>query len=181
MTIKLVFILSLLLIPNFAMACECSEKADNSGALELANRSDIIVLGRALELLDSSKYDQRAVNVIFKIDSVIKGPADLDQIIINQFTTGNCVKIFEIGEQYLITGLKIEKFVLRLDQKNSEDKLAPPPPNRIEENKVICYDCKPKELEYWNGLARTNFIVSTDQCRSFKANSEMANYFRKEN
>ena len=183
MKIRLFFILTFLLISNFAFACVCSEKTNEAGATELENRSDIIVLASALEKVEYSASDQRPINIIFKVDSIIKGPTNLKRIVINQWSTGNCVKIFNLGEQYLITGLEIKEFIFKQsDQDTSSEKLIPPPPpNQIERSKMICYDYDVEEVEYWNELARNHLVVSTDQCRSFRANGEMAKYFRKRN
>lgn len=132
--------------------CDCFPL--NARTIEkLKEKSDLIAIGFPTEIIVSENNYEEDI-VVFQIDSLIKGKnLNSRTILINQNQAGNCANYFELCEQYVITGEKIQnvKQTYRMGQ-NSHS----------------------KNLE---DLVLENYMISTDGCRTFKLNSSLAETF----
>ena len=164
--------------PNF---CVCS-KLDNKNVAEMKKNSDVIVIGKFTQRIPLDRYDQESnLNGYFKIDSIIKGPNDLENLVINQFSTGNCHELFELDKEYLVLGIHIKGFK-DLTAQNKSDKsdgehLPPPPSNEIHNSIMDCFSSDKRTLKKWNKIADRNYVIHTNQCSTYKLSGKFAKMF----
>ena len=83
-------------------------------------------------------------------DSIKKGELITKKILINQNNAGNCAIVFEKGIRYVITGIKVNK--AKQTYRPSQESHDP----------------------YLDELVQTNYMITTDMCRSFEIGSESA-------
>lgn len=190
MKIKQLIILGFLLLNlQLANACSCME-IDSASAKELLEEVEIIIIGQAVQNADfnpevRANWDRRnkGLNVVFKVDSVLKGCKELKEVILNQFSNGNCGEYFKFGQQYLILGTRLLEFVNKTpEQVKFEKGVIPieypsPPPSSILNSKMLCFNNSQEEVDYWEQLAKYNIVLFTSQCSSFSMNGKSANYF----
>lgn len=189
MRLKHLLLIILLVVAERVNACECFP-IDSASANELMNEVEFVIIGHAVRNIGfnsevNGMWDQRnrGYNVLIEIDSVIKGDVDSKAVIVKQFG-GNCDQIFEFGEQYLIVGNQLDKFVNRTpryERTNDEElpptSLPPPPPPSIYDKTVTFYSNSDEEVKFWNGLANEQIILNTSMCSSFFVTSKKASYF----
>jgi hypothetical protein len=189
MRFKYLLLTITLIIAEQANACECFP-IDSASARELMNEVDFVIIGHAIRNVGfnsevNGMWDQRkrGYNVLIEIDSVIKGKAVSKTVIVKQFG-GNCDQIFEFGEQYLIVGNRLNKFVNRTsikkrtnDEELPPNSLPPPPPPSINDKTVTFHNNSDDEVQFWNELANEQVILNTSMCSSFQLTSRTANYF----
>jgi len=189
MRIKHITLIISLLAFERANACQCFP-IDSASAIELINEVEFVIIGHAINNVGfnsevNSMWNQRqkGFNVLIKIDSVIKGRLDSKTVVVKQFG-GNCDQIFEFGEQYLIVGNQLKKFVngTPKNQRTNDEELPPtslppPPPPSINDQAVTFYDSSNEEVGYWNKLANEQVILNTSMCSSFFITSKNASYF----
>lgn len=151
---------------------------------------DFLVIGHAVKNIGfnpevNEMWDNRnqGYNVLIEVDSIVKGNLKSKTIYVRQFG-GDCDQIFKFGEQYLIVGNQLAKFVLRSTKRRRNKKGEipptdmPPPPPSIYSKTAIFYDSNKKEVSYWNELANEQIIVSTSMCSSFSVTNKIATYFQ---
>ena len=87
--------------------CDCFPL--NARTIEkLKEKSDLIAIGFPTEIIASENNYEEDI-VVFQIDSLIKGKnLNSRTILINQNQAGNCANYFELCEQYVITGEKVQ-------------------------------------------------------------------------
>ena len=189
MWLKQIFVaLIALLTVDRVNACECFS-IDSISAKELANEVEFVIIGHAVKNVEfysevNRMWDQReqGYNVLIEVDSVVKGNVKSKNIVIKQFG-GNCDQIFEFGEQYLIIGNQLEKFINKTPKrpKTIEGEIpltsVPPPPPSIHDTKVYLFNNEKEEVDYWNKLANESIIINTSMCSSFAVESWNAKYF----
>lgn len=188
MRFKYLLLTITLVIAEQANACECFP-IDSASARELMNEIDFVIIGHAIRNVGfnsevNGMWDQRnrGYNVLIEIDSVIKGNAVSKTVIVKQFG-GNCDQIFEFGEQYLIVGNRINKFVNRtpIKERTNDEELPPnslpPPPPSINDKTVTFHNNSDDEVQFWNELVNEQVILNTSMCSSFQLTSMTANYF----
>ncbi|WP_421978561.1 hypothetical protein [Roseivirga seohaensis] len=179
-------ILALLCLPQIAHACSCVE-IDKAWVKSFIKNYDYVFVGSAVEVLHFdddirtliSERDKGYSEVLFKVDSMIKGDYNLKQIVINQFDQGSCLEWFKIGDQFVIVGNRVENVIWNGGKKEdflSLEEVPPAPPGynnsiQIRENR--------KAYHYWKRLARRHTIVTTDMCSTFRVGTEDANLFLK--
>ena len=149
--------------------CICP-KLDDRNVAELKKSSDVIVIGKFIRQIPLGNYD-RGINTngYFKIDSVLKGPAQLKHIVINQFPSGNCRELFDEKTEYVVTGKHITEFK-HLDYPDNQS----PPATTIRDTVMECYSLDQNTLGKWNTIANENYVVFTNQCLTFNLNSKSA-------
>jgi hypothetical protein len=153
------------------------------------NEAGFVVIGHAVKNVGFNNevndiWDQQngGYDVLFKVDSVIKGNLNLKTIVIKQFG-GNCDRIFKFGKKYLIVGNQLETFVNKTPKRKKikEGEIPPnsmpPPPPSVNSKTAIFNDGSDDEMRYWNNLANEHVILNTSMCSSFLVNSKNASYF----
>lgn len=170
------------------IACTCFP-LDSLSAKQMINEVDFVLIGHAIKNIgfnseENEIRDQRnqGYDVLIEIDSIVKGNLKSKTIFVRQFG-GNCDQIFKFGEQYLIVGNQLEKFVLRTPKRRKNKKgeipltdMPPPPPSAYSKT-AIFYDSSQEEVSYWDELAEQQIVVSTSRCSSFYVTSKTASYF----
>lgn len=176
-----------LILAERSHACTCFP-IDSLSAKELKKEVEFPIIGRAVknvnyntEVNDMWDKSNRGYNVLFKIDSIVKGKLKTKTIVIKQFG-GNCDRIFEFGKQYLIVGNKLEKFINRTPKREKTKVEIPitvtqPPPPGVYSKTAIFYDSNEDEVRYWNDLAKQQVIINTSSCSSFHINNSYTRYF----
>lgn len=181
---RIILVLLFFGIVGSSKACVCFD-IDSVSARGLIERAEFVIIGRAIENVGydvevNAMWDEqgRGFDVLFKVDSVLKGDVHAESIYVKQFG-GNCDRVFEFGEQYLIIGRQLDKFVgITLEQGNlKEGEIPPPPPPSIYSKTVTFYDRNKKDIKYWNELAGESVIINTSACSSFSLTSGAAGYF----
>ncbi len=183
--------IGLLLAFSNTFACECFP-IDSLSAENILKDYEFAIIGSAIkninyspeinEMWDSSK---QGYEVVIVVDSVIKGDLSSKEIVINQFSNGNCSQIFEFGKPYLILGNRLSTFINRTpDLLEPEDgeilvEYPPPPPNSIQNSTMYCFNNDQEEIDYWNELASEYLVLYTSQCVSFETSRRYASYFLK--
>ena len=174
---------------NMLSACTCFD-IDSASAQQLIHEVEFVIIGHPMknvEFIDEIRNNwdrkEKGYEVVFEIDSVIKGELPFHKIILNQFSNGNCSRLFEFGEQYLIFGTRLTEFINRTpEEPNTQEGEIPPtfdegPPPSVSQTKMFCYNNEQEEVDYWNVLANENVVIYTSQCSSFFINSKAAEYF----
>lgn len=188
MKLKPLLLFILLAVAGRVNACQCFP-IDSASANELMHEVEFIITGHAVSNVGfnsevNGMWDQRSkgYNVLIEIDSVIKGNVDSKTLIVKQFG-GNCDQIFEFGEQYLIVGNQLDKFVNRTPRrrKTKEGEIPPTsmpsPPPSVHSKTAIFYDSSDEEVGFWNEQANKQVILNTSMCSSFYVTSRNASYF----
>lgn len=104
------FIISLLSITNFALACDC----DGTPTIaESIKSSDVIVTGKVISILPDNKNGKQSTYLFeiirLKVESVIKGDSTQVIEIKTAATTAMCGFPFKKGESYLVYGSSDKK------------------------------------------------------------------------
>lgn len=188
MRLKHLFLIISLVVAEHANACECFP-IDSASASELMNEVEFVIIGHAVSNVGfnsevNGMWDQRnkGYNVLIEVDSVIKGNVNSKTVVVKQFG-GNCDQIFGFGEQYLIVGNQLDKFVNRTPkyERTNDEELPstslPPPPPSINDKTVTFYSNSDEEVKFWNGLANEQIILNTSMRSSFFVTSKKASYF----
>ncbi|MEB2776787.1 hypothetical protein SYJ56_15785 [Algoriphagus sp. D3-2-R+10] len=135
---------------------------------------EFVIIGHAVKNVGlntevNGMWDQhnRGYNVLFEIDSVIKGNLESKMIIVKQFG-GNCDQIFKFGEPYLIVGNQLEEFVNKTPKRRKPKKGEIPPASMpsVYSKTAIFYDSSDDEVNYWQELANEQIILNTSMCSS---------------
>ncbi len=131
--------------------CDCFP-LNSKTIKELKTKSDLIAIGKPIEKITSDYVYEEDV-IVFEIDSLVKGKAEITTIMFNQNNAGNCGEYFELCKEYLITGDMIQnaKETYRMGQTNHSNKLE--------------------------RLIKENYMISTNGCRSFRLESSLAKEF----
>ena len=155
MKILINILLPLSLIFSISNYCTCPS-LDKKMIKYLKSESDLIVTGKPVKIFNIDNAHLGYEMVQFDIDSIIKGDQNISCIMIDQNSVGNCGVFFEIGEEYLITGEKIEsaKQTYSMTQKSHSN-----------------------ELET---IINENYTISTSNCRSFNLSTIAAKEFLNE-
>lgn len=161
--------------PSF---CVCP-KLENKYTEKIKENSDVIVIGKFTNPIPFGKYDEGVnMNGYFKIDSIIKGPTGLKNLVINQFSTGNCRELFQLNKEYLVFGIHITEFKnMPVSNKSKDENLPPPPLNEIHDSIMDCYSSDKRTIKKWNGIAEKNYVIFTDQCSTFGSKGQFAKKF----
>jgi hypothetical protein len=189
MRLKNIFLIILFIgASERVIACTCFP-LDSLSAKQMINEVDFVVIGHAIKNIGSNPevnkmWDQlnQGYNVLIEIDSIVKGNLKSKTIFVRQFG-GNCDQIFKFGEQYLIVGNQLEKFVYRTPKSRKNKKVEipttdmPPPPPSVYSKTAIFYDSSQEEVSFWNELAYEQIIVNTSMCSSFYVTSKIASFF----
>ncbi|WP_141655457.1 hypothetical protein [Roseivirga seohaensis] len=178
-------ILALLCLPQITNACECAG-IDDAVVKRLIEKYDYVFVGSAIEVLhpDDEKPDftsnesKGGMNVIFEIDSVIKGESKLKTVIVNQFGMDSCNMWFKLGEKYIVVGKRIDKLNWNRVKKGDFPYWEEQPPILGYRHSLQILGNR-KEYRYWKRLARRNTIITTDMCSTFRVGTEDANLFLK--
>lgn len=177
-------VLALLCLPQIPHACSCVE-IDKAWVKSFIKNYDYVFVGSAVEVLHFdddirtliSERDKGYSEVLFKVDSMIKGDYKLKQIVINQFDQGSCSEWFKIGDQFVIVGNRIENVIWNGGKKEDFLSLEEVPPAPSGYNNSIQIRENRKAYRYWKRLARRNTIVTTAMCSTFKMGTEYADLF----
>ena len=160
-----------------SFACTCGIELTKDGADKLKEHMEIIVEGTVIEVVDE-QFDIYGLNqnVRVCVDRVIKGPKDLDEIVTNQYSAGNCAKGLSIGNSYIIGGSEIKKFE-RVVVDYSENIRMPLPNSNLENQKLSIENISKSFIRLWNRIARETTVILTDGCLIFRSDIEFATYF----
>ncbi len=120
-------------------------------------------------------------DVLVKVDSILKGDFKSDTVFVNQVDVGNCLKMFKLGNTYLIIGFEIKQY------KNiptpmimpDNDLSPPPPPPPFTFNEGIVTDESPTSeyADFNNDLLKRYTAMTTDQCLSFSSGTKISTEF----
>lgn len=190
MEIKHILMIACLFLIEPVIACSCFF-IDSTYAEEIMKEVDFVVVGRAIKNVGfsqevNSRWDKenRGFDVQFEVDSIIKGDLMSKSLIVKQFG-GNCDQIFKFGEQYLVIGYEIEKFIDKTPKQRKPKKgeipenQIPPPPPSVYSRTAVFYNSGHKEVSFWNNKAKKNIVLETSMCSSFPIDSATAGYFLK--
>ncbi|MCB0495794.1 MAG: hypothetical protein KDC79_06640 [Cyclobacteriaceae bacterium] len=172
---------------GFSNSFACTCETDSTVIRKYMEDAEYIVIGHAIKNIDYNNevresWDKRnsGFEVVFVVDSIIKGEIESNEILINQFGEGNCSQLFEFGERYILFGNRLKKFINRTPKIPKVKKgeipatLEPPPPPSIFETIMYCYNNKDNEIRYWNKLAESKIVLHSSQCSTFNMNSLLA-------
>ena len=176
--ILIIILLSLPFKSSSPIFCICPELKGEKVA-EIKKNMEVIVVGKFTKQIEFGEYDDGVnINGYFKIDTIIKGPTDLKNLVINQFSNGNCRELFEPNKQYLVLGNHITKFKdMKTSNKSTNEHLPPPPPNEIHNSIMECYSSNKTTIKQWNQIAERNYIIHTNQCLTFELKERSAKLF----
>jgi multimeric flavodoxin WrbA len=164
-----------------AYSCVCAP-LEPSRYQELVDQYDAIVIGTPIEVVvhdDELKSmwtkAKQFTEVKIKIEKVLKGKIDSGFIVVNQFGTGNCGRMYKFGENYLIFGDRINSFSMGDKYKSTipDPCPPPPPPNEFINGTMTCHSEEEKEVEFWKNISRKEFVIFSDYCISFYTNSDL--------
>jgi len=168
---KLVILIFCLLILSVTPIFSCScDTIDKDAVESLMKEVDYILIGKATSNLYHSDYltqfhnsRESGTNVLFEIDSVIKGDADLvkGKVFIYQFG-GNCDRVFDFDETYLVFGRKINTFK---EVGYDED-------NAILKEGVLTIHAEKEKVSFLKEQTKKLKIITTGYCVSFYTNSK---------
>ena len=97
-------------------SCSCGGDYDASYFENQMESADYIFIGEAIKNVGfhtqrNKQLDTEGIgyNVLFKVDSVIKGDLKGTEVILDQWNDGSCTKTFTIGDKYIIFGIDYKK------------------------------------------------------------------------
>lgn len=188
-------ILTILLVSfeiKAALACECPPTNEETVKLNF-DEAEIIVIGHAIrnvnyntEVRNSWDNRNQGFDVVFKVDSVLKGSISLDEVIVTQLLSDGCSRRFEFGEQMIISGSSIKEFINKTPKRPELQEgeipptnIPPPPLGFVSGPTLFLYNSEQAEADYWNELAQNNTVLPSSLCTSYYVNSEAGSYFLK--
>ncbi len=183
---RILLIFNFTVFTNLIYACTCFP-LDSTTIDALLNEVEFVLIGHPKENLNFNReirnnwnLENEGIEIIFKVDSVLKGNVPQNEVTINQFNEGNCTQVFQFGEQYLVLGNRINKFIdvsppsRKSSHRDITISLPPLPPN-LENGIMYSQTYKRKEIKYWNKLAKKNIVINTSDCSSYFLASQSAN------
>lgn len=190
MRIKHFLMIAFLFLIEPVIGCSCFS-IDSTYAKEIIKEADYVVIGRAVKNIGFSNEinsmwdsENQGFDILFEVDSVIKGDLISKSLLVKQFG-GNCDQIFKFGEQHLVIGNEIEKFVDKTPKQRKskkggiqEDQIPPPPPS-VYSKTAVFYNRGHKEVNFWNKKAKKSIVITTSMCLTFPINSTLARDFFK--
>ncbi|MFT7033641.1 MAG: hypothetical protein ACJA2S_002149 [Cyclobacteriaceae bacterium] len=191
MRILLTFLLLSLDI-QMALACECPPTNEETVKRNF-EEAEIIVIGHAIknvnydvEVRNSWNKRNQGYEVLFKVDSVLKGDKNLRDVIVTQLLSGGCSRRFEFGESMIISGSSISKIINRTPKrpkpKGSEippTEMPPLTPEYSSGSTLFLYNSEQEEADYWNELAQNNKVIPSSLYNSYYVDSTAGSYFLK--
>ena len=187
-------LLLLLLLTTFnVLSCTC-EGVDESNVEAFLKQYDYVIIGRAIQNIHRNKTHSIVLDkknqgsqVVFEIDSIIKGSLRERTIIINQFDKGNCSRAFQFQEQYLVLGNRIYEFddpLINSNTKYNKGEIPlmepPPPPSLYVDGKLQCTGCGEERIKFWNKVIEGNAVLNTGLCSSFAVGTADYEYLIRE-
>ena len=113
---KLLLLLFLILSGYDIYPCSCGGNYDAEYFEKQKAWADFIFIGEAIENVGpyyqrNNQLDEEKIghNVLFKVDSVIKGDIKRDMVIIDQWNSGSCTQTFHFGDKYIVFGIDYKK------------------------------------------------------------------------
>ncbi|BDD05178.1 hypothetical protein [Aureibacter tunicatorum] len=182
----LLFTFFLFLMTQQVFACQC-EALDSISVSRIFDKAEYIAIGRAIGLasydeafLDNFEENTGGFDVYFQIDSVLKGEFKSKIIVINQMHEGSCRKFFRFGEDYLIIGSEVKKFMHynAYEEKNLPSP-APPCPGMTEVLPLF-FPAEKYQADFWNSLINKFGVFVASSCSTFDINSNDAELFFEE-
>lgn len=157
----LILILIFLIIQK-GYSCICWEKIDSKLFKGLIERSDFVFVGEAVRNVGfhnqrNNQLDQEGIgyNVLFKVDSVIKGKLKSQEVITDQDNDGSCAQTFKIGKKYIVFGIDYKKH-WRYEETIKEE---------MEYKKESYEDLT--QFDFYTSLRNEYPIINTNYCSSF--------------
>ncbi|MBC6367320.1 hypothetical protein DDT91_11020 [Algoriphagus sp. AK58] len=105
-------ILFFLLNAQEGYSCSCGGKYDSKYFKEQIERADFVFVGKAIKNVGvhtqrNNQLDEEGIgyNVLFKVDSVIKGKLKSQEVIIDQWNDGSCAHTLKLGRKYIVFGI----------------------------------------------------------------------------
>ncbi|MFD2036197.1 hypothetical protein ACFSKL_15445 [Belliella marina] len=112
MKIPLIIVFLIFLNGQEGYFCSCGGKYDSKYFKEQIERADFVFVGKPIKNVGVhsqriNQLDEEGIgyNVLFKVDSVIKGELKSQEVIIDQWNDGSCANTFKIGEKYIVFGI----------------------------------------------------------------------------
>ena len=177
-------LITLFLLTAKATACECYSPTKENFKETLLEvdfafvgtpLKNVFYLESELEYLDNRGT---GADILVKVDSVLKGNFKSDTVYVNQVDAGNCLKMFKLGESYLIIGFEIKGYKnvpAPLPTPVGDDSPPPPPPPVTFENGIVIDGATTTEyVDFQNQMLERYTTLTTDQCLSFNSNSKIA-------
>ncbi|MEK6477517.1 hypothetical protein WJR50_08280 [Catalinimonas sp. 4WD22] len=171
---KKVILFMMLLNPAIIYACVC-DKLEKHDVNALIKEADFVVIGRAIKNIHHQPetaqfFDSKnqGSNVLFVVDSIVKGKLQKDTIFINQYTQGSCTAIFDFDNQYLIIGNEISEYK-KIDT-DSNDMVIPI--TTIKDGSMKISSKVDFDYKFYQSLTDQYNTVSTSDCRTFNVNSQ---------
>lgn len=161
-----------------AFACVCAD-SDKETVKAIFENSDFIVIGKAITNINFNpkveqllNLDNKGADVLFQIDSVLKGDIQKsDKLFIYQFA-GSCTRTFKFGESYLIFGNSIKIFKKgKYVGKASKGEIPPPPPPPYVFNGELELYADRQTIKFLNKQATKYKTITTDLCSSVNVDS----------
>lgn len=161
---KIPFLILILIFLNAqeGYSCSCGGKYDSEYFKGKIESADFVFVGEAIKNVGFNYHRNNQLseegighNVLFKIDSVIKGEIKTLVVIIDQYNSGSCTQDFKIGEKYIVFGI---------DYKNHwhyEETIEEEKKYKKESNEDFT------QFDYYASMEKEYPIVSTDYCSSF--------------
>lgn len=145
----------------------------------LIDEYDIIIIGTPVDAIHFDinlksfwNKEKEWTEVKIKVENVLKGKIVSDYIIVNQFGTGNCGRMYSFGKSYLIFGNRINAFSESNNQNLSiQDPCPVPCRSELKNGTMVCYSEEKEEIEFWNKISGKEQIIFSNYCISFYTES----------
>lgn len=171
---KKVILFMMLLNPAITYACVC-EKLEKHDIKALIKEADFVVIGRAVKNIhrqpETAQFfdsKNKGSNVLFVVDSIIKGTLQKDTIFINQYTQGSCTATFVFENQFLILGKEISEY--QQTYTDNTDMVIPLP--EIKDGVMKISNKVDFDYNFYQSLTNQYITVNTSDCRAFSINSK---------
>ncbi len=141
--------------------------------------ADFVIIGKALTniepdsmMLQSLNQEMMGSDVLFKIDSVLKGDVKRNETVFIYQFSGSCSSVLKFGDSYLIFGNRINKFKEAKDTVEvSEGEIPPPPPPYILNGEVEVF-ADTEFVSFLNNQLEIYDTLTTDLCSTFHSDSK---------
>ena len=175
-----VTLIFLVISTSFSLACTC-EGLDKESAKAMFKEADYVVIGKAVTNIDSDPYfvnqmnlQKEGADVLFQVDSVLKGDILKDEEIFIYQHAGSCTRTFKLGESYLIFGQRIKEVrqAASYNIKAKKGELPPPPPPPNFEDMKLEIHADKKFIRFLNNQIKRHKTASVSLCSTFYVESD---------
>ncbi len=182
----IIFILLVFTLAQTGLACRCTNLSKEI-VNEIYDYHDYAFTGTVIsgdfwdsQILNFWNSKSEGHHVYMRIDSVLKGDLEVNQVIYIYQASNGCIETFEYNTKKLIFGRAIKKLeVINHDKEEgsgNSGNLPPPNPNEfgLEENGTYKINNVSKKVSFLQAKLEHYTVIDTNMCGTFNSGSKLS-------